>query len=85
MDFHTDIIAFSIVCGQHVRLLELFGNLLLVRLPNAKSIASRALVIVACSGAVTYLMLMPAKSSSPPSCCFCGHALPKSKAILLPA
>ena len=66
MDFHTGIIAFSIVCGS-ISAVGTVWQFVVGHAPNAKSIVGRVLIIAACSGAVTYLMLIPAKSSSHPS------------------
>lgn len=66
MDFHTGIIAFSIVCGS-ISAVGTVWQFVIGQAPNAKSIIGRVFVIAACSGAVAYLMLIPAKSSSRPA------------------
>ena len=66
MDFHTGIIAFSIVCGS-ISAVGTVWQFVIGQAPNAKSIIGRVFVIAVCSGAVAYLMLIPAKSSSRPA------------------
>lgn len=65
MDFHTGIIAFSVVCGS-ISAVGTAWQFVIGQAPNTKNIVSRVLIIIACSGAVTYLMLTPAKSNTHP-------------------
>ena len=78
MDIHTSILAFSVVCGS-ISAVGTVWQFVIRQAPNAKSIFSRVLIIIICSGAVTYLMLTPAKSSKHPAIVFADAHYQKAK------
>ena len=65
MDTHTGVIAFSIVAGG-VSAVGTVWQFVVGQGPNIKQIAGRVLILGACSGAVAYVLMTPAKSAKQP-------------------
>lgn len=65
MDTHTGVIAFSIVAGG-ISAIGTIWQFVIGQGPNVKQIAGRLLVLIACTGAITYVLMMPAKSVKQP-------------------
>jgi Tfp pilus assembly protein PilF len=65
MDTHTGVIAFSIVAGG-VSAVGTVWQFVIGHGPNVKQIVGRLLVLAACSGAIAYVLMTPAKSAKQP-------------------
>ena len=65
MDTHTGVIAFSIVAGG-ISAVGTIWQFIIGQGPNAKQIAGRLLVLAACTGAIAYVLMTPAKSVKQP-------------------